>query len=184
MTVSACVASWSCRAKPKTRRGVRGGGRLRYRICRNSGPHFNIIGRVLRFGNSIRGPNVACIVQTAFLAVFTALSVFVLRFPRPQSQHHEHQLLPWVCCRSRFALFFGWETSIMSISCSPCVFMCIPARPPVPPHVLVCRKPGPCFSTSKNSCMAQSAFSSVLTPPSRCIHLPPKPGSVQGISWA
>ena len=35
---------------------------------------------------------------------------------------------------SRF--FFGWGTGIMSISCSPCVFMCIPARPPVPPHVL------------------------------------------------
>ena len=131
MTESARVASWNCRAKPKTRREVRGGGRLRYRICRNSGPHFNIIGRVLRFWEQHSAPK-RCLhrskrVFNVIHSVFRYFSYAAGLDPleRPTGASHTF-------CRSRFAHLFGRaqlvqlmlmmgapRASIMSISCSP-----------------------------------------------------------------
>ena len=48
------------------------------------------------FSGQLSAPNIAGIVQSAFLAVFTAFSCVFLT-PRgltPRGKHHEHQLLP------------------------------------------------------------------------------------------
>ena len=90
----------------------------------------------LAFLGQRSAPNVACIVQSAFLAVFTALSMFSFRFPRPGASIMSISCFPWASCRSRFARCFGRGTGITSISCSPWVPMSVPARQPVPPHVL------------------------------------------------
>ena len=65
-------------------------------------PPFQHRREFLAFLGQRSAPNVACIVQSAFLAAFTALSTF----SEARSQHHEHQLLPLGVLSQSFRALF------------------------------------------------------------------------------
>ena len=72
------MASWSCRAKPKTRGGA-GGWEITISDLQKLGPPVQHHRGCPAFLGQISAPNVACVVHSAFLAKFTAFSFFFSR---------------------------------------------------------------------------------------------------------
>ena len=102
MTESARVASWSCRAKPKTR-GRKRGWEITISDLQKLGPPFQHHRECPAFLGQLSAPNIACIVQSAFLAVFTTFSCVFLTL---RGQNHEHQLSPLGVLSQSFRALF------------------------------------------------------------------------------